>query len=110
MYNIKLRQFRGGNLEKIELNSLTLMELKSYMVSIGESAFRGEQVFSYFHRNKKFELEYLSLLPEKLRKNLKDNSKVNKIKVFKKLQMIMKNIKMKYTMLFINMLKQNLNI
>lgn len=89
-------------MEKIELNSLTLMELKSYMVSIGESAFRGEQVFSYFHRNKKFELEYLSLLPEKLRKNLKDNSKVNKIKVFKKFNSKIDNTK-KYLFLLEDM-------
>lgn len=70
-------------MNKIELNSLTLKELKEYMVSIGEKAFRGEQAFSYFHRNKKINIEDLKILPENLREYLLENAKVNKIDIYK---------------------------
>lgn len=71
-------------MNKFELNSLTLDELKSYMISINEKSFRGEQVFSYFNRNKKLDIEDLKLLPEKLRNYLLENSKVNKIEIYNK--------------------------
>lgn len=70
-------------MNKIELNSLTLEELKKYMTSIEEKAFRGEQIFSYFHRNKKDDIEDLNVLPEKLRNYLVNNTKVNKIEIYK---------------------------
>ncbi|WP_244969119.1 23S rRNA (adenine(2503)-C(2))-methyltransferase RlmN [Tissierella praeacuta] len=70
-------------MNKIELNSLTLKELREYMFSIQEKSFRGEQVFSYFHRNKKADIENLKVLPENLRKYLLDNIKVNKIDIYK---------------------------
>ncbi len=70
-------------MNKIELNSLALEELKEYMVSIGEKAFRGEQVFSYFHRNKKLDIGDLKILPEKLRKYLIESTKVNKVDIYK---------------------------
>ncbi len=70
-------------MNKIELNSLTLGELKKYMTSIEEKAFRGEQVFSYFHRNKKYDIEDLKVLPEKIRSYLLNNAKVNKIEIYK---------------------------
>ncbi|WP_353093937.1 23S rRNA (adenine(2503)-C(2))-methyltransferase RlmN [Tissierella praeacuta] len=70
-------------MNKIELNSLTLKELKEYMISIEEKAFRGEQAFSYFHRNKKADIEDLKILPENLRKYLLENAKVNKIDIYK---------------------------
>lgn len=70
-------------MNKIELNSLTLEELKKYMTSIEEKAFRGEQIFSYFHRNKKDDIEHLNVLPEKLRNYLVNNTKVNKIEIYK---------------------------
>ncbi|MCQ4921843.1 23S rRNA (adenine(2503)-C(2))-methyltransferase RlmN [Tissierella carlieri] len=70
-------------MNKIELNSLTLKELKKYMISIEEKAFRGEQVFSYFNRNKKLDIEDLKILPEKLRMYLIENTKINKIDIYK---------------------------
>lgn len=70
-------------MNKIDLNSLSLEELKKYMLSIDEKAFRGEQVFSYFHKNMKLDIEDLKLLPDKLRKQLLYNTNVNKIDIFK---------------------------
>lgn len=69
---------------EIELNSLSLVELKDYMISIEEKAFRGEQIFSYFNRNKKLEIKEIKLLTKDLRDYLIKNTKVNKIETFKK--------------------------
>lgn len=71
-------------MNNIELNSLTLAELKSYMLSIDEKPFRGEQIFSYFNRNKNLSIVDLDLLTRELRDFLVNNTKVNEIKVFKK--------------------------
>ncbi|MDR7869892.1 MAG: 23S rRNA (adenine(2503)-C(2))-methyltransferase RlmN [Tissierellaceae bacterium] len=71
-------------MEKIELNSLSLDELKDYMVSIGEKSFRGEQLFSYFHRNMGLSIEEIQVLPQGLRQNLIDNTKVNEIQLLKR--------------------------
>ncbi len=71
-------------MEKIELNSLSLDELKDYMISIGEKAFRGEQLFSYFNRNMGLELEKIQVLPQELRQKLITNAKVNRIELLKR--------------------------
>lgn len=70
-------------MDKIQINSLTLEELKKYMVSIDEKAFRGEQIFSYFNRNKRLDIEGLKVLPESLRAYLLQNVIVNKIDIYK---------------------------
>lgn len=68
-------------MNKIEINSLSLPELKEFMKNIGEKPFRGEQVFSYFNRNKKLHLRDLKVLSESLREKLIELVKVNEIKI-----------------------------
>ncbi len=71
-------------MEKVELNSLSLDELKSYMVSIGEKAFRGEQVFSYFNSRMGLDLDELQVLPLKLRQDLKEKVGVNGVRLLER--------------------------
>ena len=71
-------------MKKIELNSLTLKESKNYMVEIGEKAFRGEQLFSFFNKNKGLNIMDLNLLPEKLRKELSETAEINKIEIYER--------------------------
>lgn len=71
-------------MEKIELNSLTLDEMESFMIDLGEKSYRGEQLFSFFNRNKELSIEKLNLLPKKLRKLLIEKTKVNKIEILEK--------------------------
>lgn len=66
---------------KFELNSMTLKELREYMVSLGEKAFRGEQLFTYFNRNKGLDLKDIKVLPENLRSKLEVKAKVNKVRI-----------------------------
>lgn len=71
-------------MEKIELNSLTLEETKNFIESLGEKAYRGEQLFSYFNRNMELDIETISLLPKKTRSLLNEKGKVNKMQILKK--------------------------
>lgn len=80
-------------MEKIELNSLSLDELKSYMVSIGEKSFRGEQIFSYFNSHMGLDLDELQVLPLKLRQELKGRVEVNEIRLLKRFDSKIDNTK-----------------
>ncbi|OLS01711.1 23S rRNA (adenine(2503)-C(2))-methyltransferase RlmN [Tissierella creatinophila] len=71
-------------MKEIELNSLTLEETKDIMLSLGEKAYRGEQLFSSFNRNKELDIEEINILPQKLRKMLIEKGKVRKINILKK--------------------------
>lgn len=71
-------------MEKKELNSMTLIDLKNYMESIGEKKYRANQMFTYFHKHNKWDIDDLNVLPEVLRKKLKLDADINQIKIFKK--------------------------
>ena len=59
------------------INDMTFEELKSYIEEIGEKKYRAEQLFTFFNKNKKWDLEESSNLP----KNLK-SLPVREIKIF----------------------------
>ncbi|MBU5437761.1 23S rRNA (adenine(2503)-C(2))-methyltransferase RlmN [Tissierella sp. MSJ-40] len=80
-------------MDKVELNSLTLQKLREYMVSIGEKSFRGNQIFSYFHKNFGTSISEANILPRALRDKLKDCVKVNNIKIFKRFDSKIDNTK-----------------
>lgn len=69
---------------KIELNSLTLEEIKLLMVQLDQKPYRGEQLFSSFNKNGELDIEEICLLPKNLRKILMENGRVNKIKILKR--------------------------
>lgn len=68
-------------MDKIELNSLTLEELKALMVSIGEKGYRGEQLFQYFNKHLKLNLNELKQLPQVSRNKLNEICKINQIEI-----------------------------
>lgn len=71
-------------MNKIELNSLNLEPLKDYMKNIGEKAFRGEQLFTYFNKNKRLDIDSLAQLPKELRIKIQETGRVNEIKILKR--------------------------
>lgn len=68
-------------MKEIELNSMTLEELKNYMLKIGEKSFRGEQLFSYFNRNMKLDIMELQQFPIALRDKIASEDLINKVKI-----------------------------
>lgn len=68
-------------MNNIELNSMSLNESKEFMKEIGEKAFRGEQLFSYFNRSNKLDIDNLLQFPKDLRSKIKQIGKINSIKI-----------------------------
>lgn len=56
--------------KKTEIKGLTLSELESYFVSIGEKKFRASQVFNWLYNNLVTKFEDMGTLPKGLRKRL----------------------------------------
>lgn len=75
---------KGDILNKTELNSLTLEESKAFMMDLGEKGFRGEQIFQYFNKHLKLDIEELKQLPQDTRNKLKEISKVNQIQILER--------------------------
>lgn len=64
---------------------MTIVELRKHMVNLGEKDFRGEQLFTYFHKNNRLDIMDIKVLPKKLRKMLYDNERINKTNILKRL-------------------------
>lgn len=71
-------------MKKTELNSLDFEESKEFMLGINEKNFRGEQLFSYFNKNKGIDLEKLTTFSKELRSKISGEGYVNEIKILKR--------------------------
>ncbi len=80
-------------LDRIELNSLTLEELRKLMVSIGEKSYRGEQLFTFIHNNYGKRIEDISVFSIGLRDKLKKIGKINRTKVLERFDSNIDNTK-----------------
>lgn len=67
-----------------ELNSMSLEELRNYMIDLDEKPYRGEQLFTYFHKNIGVDIMDLQVLPKALRENLSKKSRINKVEILKR--------------------------
>ena len=65
----------------MELNSMYEDELRDFFVNKGEKAFRGSQLFTFFHGKKRYDIEN-SNLSEKAISIIKDEE-INKVEIFK---------------------------
>ncbi len=72
-------------MNKVKLSSLTEEELKDYLVSLGEKAYRGGQVFSFINKNQVEKIEDITVLSKETRKNLAEKAYIEGVKVYKKL-------------------------
>lgn len=65
----------------MELNSMYEDELRDFFVNKGEKAFRGSQLFTFFHGKKRYDIEN-SNLSDKAISIIKDEE-INKVEIFK---------------------------
>lgn len=65
----------------MELNSMYEDELRDFFVNKGEKAFRGSQLFTFFHDKKRYDIEN-SNLSDKAISIIKDQE-INKVEIFK---------------------------
>lgn len=80
-------------MEKVELNSLTLEELKEFMYSIGEERYRGEQLFNYIHNNQGCNISEITVFSKALRDKLNDVGRINNLKIFNRFDSKLDNTK-----------------
>ncbi len=65
----------------VEIKSLRLNELQNYCVELGESAFRGKQVFNWIYENLAGDFDEMQNIPANLRTKLKAKTKLNSLKL-----------------------------
>ena len=80
-------------MNRIELNSMTLDELKNFMIKIDEKSYRGEQVFTYFNRNKNLDINSLNQLSKDLKKKILEISYINRLDIFRRFDSKIDNTK-----------------
>ena len=61
------------NDKKIQLKGLTLTELEEYFVSIGESKFRGKQVYNWMYNHLAVDFSEMQNISKELRQKLTAN-------------------------------------
>lgn len=80
-------------MDKVELNSLIFEEMEKFIDSVGEKKYRAVQLFSYIHKNKGKSIDDISVFSKSLRDKLKEISKINSIKIFKRFDSKLDNTK-----------------
>ncbi len=68
---------------KLELNSLSLEELQSFVVNLGEKKFRAEQIFNYMHKNKGEDIDKINTISKAFRERLKEEAFISSMEIFK---------------------------
>jgi len=63
-----------SNAKKKILKGMTLDELKEYFISIGESKFRGEQLFNWIYNHISFDFSEMQNFPKDLRNRLNEST------------------------------------
>lgn len=71
-------------MDKINLNDLSLEEIKSLMVEYGEKSFRGEQIFSFINKEKVSNIDDITVLSKKLREDLKAKVNIKSVEIYKR--------------------------
>ncbi len=77
---------------KVVLKNLSEIELRDFMVEIGEKKFRGSQVYSWIYRDIKC-FDDMSNIPKSLKEKLKENSVIGNIEIEAKLSSKIDNTK-----------------
>lgn len=67
--------------KKIILKGLTLNELKDYFVSIGESKYRGEQLFNWIYNHISFDYSEMQNFPNEIRKKLSSECELQALRL-----------------------------
>lgn len=80
-------------MEKLDLKSMTLIELKDLFTDLGEKPFRGEQTFRWIHQKTIESLQDINVLSKGLRDKLDDKFKIINLKIVKKLESNIDNTK-----------------
>ncbi|NLK20955.1 MAG: 23S rRNA (adenine(2503)-C(2))-methyltransferase RlmN [Epulopiscium sp.] len=71
-------------MNKIDIASKTIEDLKNHMEELGEKPFRGEQIFEWIHGKRVEDIDKMSNLSKELRGKIKDKWKLNLLSIEEK--------------------------
>lgn len=72
-------------MDKVNLSSMTLEEIRSYIEDLGEKSYRAEQIFSFINKEKVDDIKDITVLSKAFREELRKKAYINKVSIFKKL-------------------------
>ena len=67
-------------MDKIDIKSKNLEELEEFLVSIGEKAFRGKQVFQWIHQKYICDFDEMTNISKSLREKLETDTRLSGVK------------------------------
>ena len=71
-------------MQKIDLKSLSLEEMKQLFLKIGEKEYRGEQTFNFIHKNMVDSISKITVLPKDTRDKLEKNYTIGNISILER--------------------------
>lgn len=71
-------------MDKIDIKSMNLKELEEFLVSIGEKAFRGKQIFQWMHQKYVQNFEEMTNISKDLRQKLENETRLYGVKEVEK--------------------------
>ncbi len=80
-------------IEKTDIKSMTIEELKSFLIELGEKSFRAEQIFRWLHEKRINSYEEMTNISKGLREKLEEKSKWIKIVEIDRLESVDGTIK-----------------
>ncbi|EOD01318.1 23S rRNA (adenine(2503)-C(2))-methyltransferase RlmN [Caldisalinibacter kiritimatiensis] len=72
-------------MSKIDLKSMSINQLKSLYIELGEKTFRAEQTFKWIHGKMIESIDDITVLSKKLRDKLNEKGKITNLKIVKRL-------------------------
>lgn len=72
-------------MDKIDILSLNIEEMKTLLTDMGEKAFRAKQIFNWLHKKQAASFDEMSNLSKDLRQKLSDKCEIKTLKIVQKL-------------------------
>lgn len=79
-----IENIRGKKVDKTDIKSMNLKELEEFLVSIGEKAFRGKQVFQWIHQKYINGFDEMTNISKDLRQKLEADTRIYGVKEVEK--------------------------
>jgi 23S rRNA (adenine2503-C2)-methyltransferase len=73
-------------MSKIDIKSLSLDEVKEFLVQAGDKPFRGKQIYEWLHVKLVSDFEEMTNIPKSLQEKLKEDSEITNLTVLDKLE------------------------
>ena len=95
-FSLQSLEEKENKMDKKDIKSLSLSELKAEMELLGEKAFRAKQIFEWLHKKLIQDIDEMSNISEKLREILKETYQFTNLEIMDKITFSMVATKFNY--------------